>query len=138
LEWHTRSPSTSPYEANLASLCNIYFAAISIFLSGVFDYEILHWQAWGLSVPTLPEEQIQLHVQTILDLISYALQHTAISPLLFLFSLRIVGARSYDQKRQVQVLDLLGRISDQFTVARIFQMELGEVWQSRGSLNPDG
>ena len=120
------------YESNLVTLCKIFFAAISIFLSGVFDYEILYWQNWGLSVPTLPEEQVQQHVQTIVDLISHALHHTSISPLLFLFSLRIVGARSYEQRRQAEVLDILGSIGHRFTIARVFQMELRGVWQLRG------
>lgn len=136
LEWSSDTFKATPYDTNLMTLSNIFFAAISIFLSGVFDYEVLHWRTWDLSIPTLPEEQIQRHVRTILELTSYALDNTSISPLLFLFSLRITGARSYQQHRQRQVLDLLTKIGEQFTIAQVFKMELAHVWRMRESPSP--
>ncbi|KAK7428463.1 hypothetical protein QQZ08_005082 [Neonectria magnoliae] len=41
-------------------LAKIFFAATSIYLSGVFDYEITHWQDLEVLVATLPEEEIQV------------------------------------------------------------------------------
>ncbi|KAK8029686.1 hypothetical protein PG993_010977 [Apiospora rasikravindrae] len=43
-------------------ISSIFFAAISIYLSGIFDYEILHWQRWGISVPTIAEIEVQEHL----------------------------------------------------------------------------
>ncbi|KAK0385723.1 hypothetical protein NLU13_6900 [Sarocladium strictum] len=131
LPWGPDASTLTASDANTTALSNIFFAAISIYLSGVFDYEVLHWRNWGLSVPTLQEDQVQRHVQTILELVRFALSHTTISPLLFLFSLRIAGARSYDWRRREEILDLLTKIGEQFTIANVFKTELGYVWQAR-------
>ncbi|KAH6609062.1 hypothetical protein Trco_002408 [Trichoderma cornu-damae] len=78
-------------------LSRIFFAAISIYLSGIFDYEITHWHRLGLAPPTLDEQAVQTHTNTILQLSNLALDATNLSPLLFLFPLRIAGARSRTQ-----------------------------------------
>ncbi|KAK8001216.1 hypothetical protein PG991_013438, partial [Apiospora marii] len=70
-------------------LSNVFFAAISIYLSGVFDYEMIHWQRWGIAVPTITEVELQVHLGQILSITSVALHETSLSPLLFLFPLRI-------------------------------------------------
>ncbi|KAF5672858.1 hypothetical protein FCIRC_8292 [Fusarium circinatum] len=46
---------------NFASLTKAFFAATSIYLSGVFDYEIPYWQDKGIVAPNLSEEEIQMH-----------------------------------------------------------------------------
>lgn len=54
-------------------LSRIFFAAISIYLSGIFDYEIMHWHNIGLIPPTLNEETVQMHTNAILGLSDLAL-----------------------------------------------------------------
>lgn len=120
-----------------ALLAHVFFSAISIYLSGVFDYDILHWRAWNFAVPTIAENRIQAHVDSILDVAVFALETTALSPLLFLFSLRIAGARSYEARQRQKLLSLLGRISGTFTVARTFRSELQEVWRERDKMAGD-
>ena len=114
-------------------LSNVFFAAISIYLSGIFDYEIIYWQSRDISVTCIPEDKVQEHLNSILTLTEVSLQTTTLSPLLFLFPLRIAGARSYEQWQRERVLLLLEQISQSFTVAQIFKTELGQVWYKRDS-----
>ncbi|KAL6876916.1 fungal-specific transcription factor domain-containing protein [Trichoderma novae-zelandiae] len=122
---------TSLPEAEDASmlLSRIFFAAISIYLSGIFDYEVLHWHRLGLIPPTLNQQTIQTHTNTILGLSNLALDTTNLSPLLFLFPLRIAGARSRTQWQRDWVAKLIGRIGSGFAVARAISAELNHVWQ---------
>ncbi|RSM11679.1 hypothetical protein CEP52_002890 [Fusarium oligoseptatum] len=64
------------------SLAEIFFSATSIYLSGVFDYEIVHWQNMTILVPNLSEEEIQTHVSTILVLSGMILDNSEISSML--------------------------------------------------------
>jgi hypothetical protein len=112
-------------------LCQVFFSGVSIYLSGIFDYEIYHWQSRDIPVPTIPEATIQEHFQTIITLTDFSLDTTTLSPLLFLFPLRIAGARSYTQDQRDAVLLLLDRIGCDFAVTRIFAVELGQFWHDR-------
>ncbi|KAK8113019.1 hypothetical protein PG984_013545 [Apiospora sp. TS-2023a] len=109
-------------------LSNVFFAAISIYLSGIFDYEILHWKRWRIAVPTITEMEVQRHLGQILSLTSLALQETSLSPLLFLFPLRIAGARCSKEWQMDCVQVLLTRISRSYAVATVFQRELNNIW----------
>jgi hypothetical protein len=110
-------------------LSKIFFAAISIYLSGIFDYEITHWHHLGIIPPTLDEVTIQVHTLTILQLSTLALDTTNLSPLLFLFPLRIAGARSRTQWQRDWVARLVTRIGCGFAVAAAILMELNHVWE---------
>lgn len=114
-------------------LSTVFFAAISIYLSGIFDYEITYWQSRDIPVPCIPEDKVQEHLNSILTLTEVSLQLTTLSPLLFLFPLRIAGARSYEWWQRDRVLLLLGQIAQNFAVAQIFKMELGQLWHERDS-----
>jgi hypothetical protein len=113
-------------------LSRIFFAAISIYLSGIFDYEMIHWHRMGLLPPTLDQQTIQTHTNTILRLSDIALDQTDLSPLLFLFPLRIAGARSRTQWQRDCVMKLIGRIGGGFAVASAISAELSHVWQMYG------
>ncbi|KAB5582959.1 C6 finger domain protein [Coniochaeta sp. 2T2.1] len=132
--FHPNDPSrqtSTPHEQ--ATLCNIFSAAVSIYLSGIFDYEIEHWQQrWEIPVPTVSEDRVQEHLCSILALVELAMrQHTNLSPLLFLFPLRIAGARSCRLWQRERVMVLLAEIGRFFAVADTFRMELREVWRLR-------
>lgn len=115
-------------DADFASLSAAFFSATSIYLSGVFDYEIIHWQKMGIVVPNLGEDDIQMHVTTILAQTSRILNGSAISPLLVLFPLRVAGARSCAIWQQDCILHHLATVERTFPVASAFGVELRKVW----------
>lgn len=110
-------------------LARIFFAAISIYLSGIYDWEISHWQRLGLATPTLDEQTAQMHNSNILRLTATALDRTSISPLLLLFPLRISGARSRRQWQRDCICTMLDQISVSFSAAHAIKEDLSQVWQ---------
>lgn len=109
----------------LAETC---FSATSIYLSGVFDYEIYYWQSLQLPVATLSEDQIQQHVAFILDS-SQRLAGTSISSLLLLFPLRVASARARKTSQKEQIMELLGIVGSTFPVALAFIAEIENLWR---------
>ncbi|KOS23404.1 hypothetical protein ESCO_006606 [Escovopsis weberi] len=112
----------------------VFFAAISIYLSGIFDYGITCWKQLGLEPPTLDDATIQAHLSGILRSTRHALQQTTLSPLLFLFPLRIAGARARSEWQRERVLELIGTVEKKggFAAAGAVSMELQEIWQLFG------
>lgn len=107
----------------------IFHSAISIYLSGVYDYDQI-WETHHVTTPTLPQIEIQQHVSRILDNTSLALKETNVTPLVFLFPLRIAGARVKTSEQRKQIRALLTQISCSFRVANAISSNLGEVWAS--------
>jgi hypothetical protein len=122
------SQNGSILDADFVSLSAAFFSATSIYLSGVFDYEIMHWQKMGIVVPNLGEDDIQMHVTSILAQTSLILDGSAISPLLVLFPLRVAGARSCEIWQQDCILHHLATVERTFPVASAFRVELKKVW----------
>jgi hypothetical protein len=114
-------------EQELQLLAETFFSATSIYLSGVFDYEICHWQSFQLPASTLREDEIQQHVAFILSL-SQRLVETSISPLLLLFPLRVASARAVQASQKQQILKLLGMIGSSFAVAGAFIADIEDLW----------
>jgi hypothetical protein len=141
VDWEARARSShSPAKndentiyGSFTSLARTFFSATSIYLSGVFDYEITHWQEMGIVVPNLCEQEIQVHVATILAQTSRVLQDSPVSPLLVLFPLRVAGARSWEGWQQDLVMQHLTTVERMFPVAAAFKDDLKDVWSRRGS-----
>ncbi|POR33827.1 Uncharacterized protein TPAR_05976, partial [Tolypocladium paradoxum] len=57
-------------------LARVFFAATSIYLSGIFDYSAAHWQRLGLRAARLDAATVQLHVARILALTTAALERS--------------------------------------------------------------
>jgi len=110
----------------------IFHSAISIYLSGVYDYDHI-WNTYDIKTPILSQFQIESHANKILENISLALEETNVTPLVFLFPLRIAGARAKTDAQQKQIRLLLARISRSFRVANAISSDLGGVWASRAS-----
>jgi hypothetical protein len=108
----------------------IFYSAISIYLSGVYDYDQI-WETYHITTPSLPQIEIQQHVTRILDNTSLALNETNVTALVFLFPLRIAGARVKTYEQQKQIRALLTQISCSFKVANAISSNLGEVWANR-------
>ncbi|KAK8096878.1 hypothetical protein PG999_012822 [Apiospora kogelbergensis] len=112
-------------------LTNVFFAAIVIYMSGIFDYEIFYWQRWGIPVPVITEPEVQAHLGSILAFTNVALHETNLSPLLFLFPLRVAAARCSETSHMDSVQFLLRRISRDFAVAGEFLSEVDNIWQQK-------
>ena len=126
----SRDPASGPF----FMLAKAFFAATSIYLSGVFDYEMPHWQDMGIIAPTLSEDEIQGHVGDILTYTRGIIFNSSISQLLTLFPLRVAGARSWETWQQESIMDSLSAIEKSFPVAASFRADLQGVWSRRGLL----
>ncbi|OBS17644.1 hypothetical protein FPOA_09380 [Fusarium poae] len=115
-------------------LAQAFISATSIYLSGVFDYEMPYWQDMGIAPPTLNEEEIQMHVSNILATTDVILGSSPISPLLVLFPLRVAGARSWQQWQQDHIMQCLLAVEMTFPVAAAFRADLHGLWAQRDNL----
>ncbi|KAG5985442.1 hypothetical protein E4U55_000004 [Claviceps digitariae] len=119
-------------------LSRIFHASISIYLSGIFDYHLPQWHTLGLPVlPTLNHHTLTRHLHHILLYTSLALDKTPLSPLLFLFPLRIAGARSHHDCQRQLITSLVARIKQDFAVAGAIEADLDALWKWR-ALHPQG
>ncbi len=120
--------SNTEREQEIQLLAETFFSATSIYLSGVFDYEICYWQSILLPAPTLGEGEIQRHVASILSL-SQRLAETTISPLLLLFPLRVASARAWHPSQKQQIMKSFGKIGSTFAVAGAFVDDVEDLWR---------
>ena len=128
-----RPPGFEPKpELELQLLAETFYSATSIYLSGVFDYEISYWHSLNLPAPTLSEDDIQQHVGFILAL-SHQLVKTDFSPLLLLFPLRVASARARQVWQRQQIMELLGIVKSSFAVAGAFIDDIEELWKHRAA-----
>lgn len=126
---------------------HMFFAATSIYLSGIFDYEISFWNSLGLEVASLGEADIQVHCRTILELAHVAVHKTTLSSLISLLPLRVAGSRTRDDSGREEIMKLLHCIQHGFSVASAIEAELEELWTElpahgtgtgQGGLKEDG
>ncbi|TQV97044.1 l-psp endoribonuclease family [Cordyceps javanica] len=128
------APTVVAGEDECSLLTRLFWAAISVYLSGEFDYEMHHWRRFGLAVPTLDPETVRRHVETILTLSEHALDKSGLSPLLLLFPLRIAGARSAwaSKAQRARVLRIMDGIADRFAAGQAIREGLIDAWVSMG------
>lgn len=125
---HSLQPwDTSPPISEERLIALAYFHAISIYLSGIYDYDVV-WKTVDIPVPSLPQATIRRHVESILSVTQHALQQTSICGLLFLVPLRIAGARCWQKEQELLIRSLLGHIGLSFVVANTLARDLGEIW----------
>jgi hypothetical protein len=106
----------------------LYYHAISIYLSGTYDYHT-HWREPATTcAPILPRSTIDWHVFEILRLSRELLSIGTAGVLLF-FPLRVAGARAVDVGSRCNILDLLHTVEKRgFVVAAAFTADLSELW----------
>jgi hypothetical protein len=115
-------------EDSQSILAVIYYHAISIYLSGIFDYR---FQFNQIVTPTLSQPRIEHHVDMILSKTQVALETTNLGGVLFFFPLRVAGARATCQGEKTMILEMLKEISRRsFVVADAFKTDLEELWQN--------
>lgn len=125
--WNKQDPSSSTDPRS--TLASIYYHAISIYLSGLFDYRS---QFNDILAPTLSFETIQIHVSAILSETTNALRTTNLAGLLFFFPLRVAGARAVSSEHKNLILGMLKEISKRsFVVADAFVSDLENLWRRR-------
>ncbi|KAH6856469.1 hypothetical protein B0I37DRAFT_76615 [Chaetomium sp. MPI-CAGE-AT-0009] len=115
-------------ESESQLLAATFFSATSIYLSGVFDYEMCYWQSLNLPTSTLSEDEIQKHVTSILTLSQRVLAETRLSPLLLLFPLRVASARARQTEQKEQIMRLLGTVGLSFAVAGAIVADVKNLW----------
>lgn len=112
-------------------IAQVYHHAISIYLSGTFDYHV-HWT--GSNAPCAPMlscSQINQHVSEIL-LLSHALLAHGVSGIILFFPLRVAGARAVDDQSRNEIMDLLHTtVVRGFVVAEAFKIDLSQLWGGR-------
>ncbi|OLN86677.1 hypothetical protein CCHL11_03852 [Colletotrichum chlorophyti] len=132
-KWNSIS-SASPETGQEVILARTYYSATSIYLSGNYDYDLQHWQAVNVAVPILQPEQIVRHFDAIIRFTTKALKCSDLSPLLFLFPLRVAGARARQTPQRRAVMELLCDVRKQFIVADAMITELEVLWASNHTL----
>jgi hypothetical protein len=108
-----------------------YYHAISIYLSGTYDYHV-HWSRPNApKAPILPRSKIDWHVFEILRLSQELLDRGTAGVLLF-FPLRVAGARAVDMLSRNYILNLLHATKRRgFIVAEAFVLDLSHLWTRR-------
>jgi hypothetical protein len=107
-------------------LAHTYFHALSIYLSGHYDYR---YQFNQLLSASLPPEDIQVHVQEILKHTEMAMKTTRLAGILFFFPLRVAGARAKSSAQRSTILAMLKQIQERgFVVANAFSEDLRALW----------
>lgn len=123
---------TSSKKDHQMTVAWIFHSAISIYLSGVYDYDQI-WSIYHIATPGLPQVEIEKHVSKILECTSFALEDTNVTALVFLFPLRIAGARATTIGQREQIRSLLAQISCNFRVADAIASDLAAIWARRAS-----
>jgi len=131
LAW-SATPSTTTVDLQMM-LAMIYYHAISIYLSGTFDY-FPYWDQSGIPTPSISSSQIQAHVKAILGMVATALNETNLAGILFLFPLRVAGARAQSLEHRFEIARVLRIITRKgFVVADAFTMDLDELWERKAA-----
>ncbi|PKX88460.1 uncharacterized protein P174DRAFT_398012 [Aspergillus novofumigatus IBT 16806] len=120
----------TPEHDSHSILATTYFHAISIYLSGIFDYRP---QFNEIPSPTIVQAVIQNHVDAILRMTEMALKTTNLAAVLFFFPLRVAGARVNTAGEAKSIGAMLQEISTRgFVVADAFRADLKSLWHRKG------
>ncbi|KAH7085021.1 hypothetical protein BKA63DRAFT_8151 [Paraphoma chrysanthemicola] len=107
---------------------HLYYHAISIYLSGTYDYHAPWTKPGAPSAPILPRPIIEWHVAEILRLSQALLNHGTAGVLLF-FPLRVAGARAAEVGPRCEILSLLHTVERRgYVVAAAFTTDLSQLW----------
>ncbi|KAK0110175.1 hypothetical protein ONS95_002826 [Cadophora gregata] len=131
--WHTSflQSSYAIEDDPWSLLAIIYYHAISIYLTGIFDYRP---QFDMIPYPSLSYSTIQAHVYSIISQTKLALSTTNLAGAFLVFALRVAGARAVNEEQRVDILQMLAEISTRsFVVADAFRMDLEYVWSETES-----
>lgn len=103
-----------------ASAAWMYYHAISLYLSGIFD----HTLPGILPVAQSSDHEIMVHIDGILEHSDEVLQQSQVSHIFLLLPLRIAGNRCGNTGRCREVLKRVEILQNQFAIARTVRDEL--------------
>jgi hypothetical protein len=109
------------------NVAQMYYHALSIYLSGIFDYTLSPLR----TTLSLQPDEITAHLEGILTHSSEAQQQNQVSQVFLLLPLRIAGNRCSNSKQCREVLKRLDILRKQFAVAAAFRTEVLEMWAER-------
>lgn len=111
-------------------VAHMYYHAISIYLSGTYDYHV-HWtKPMAPCAPILARMQIEWHTRQILRL-GHELLAAGIAGVLLFFPLRVAGARVRSAHDMQEVLSLFHSVLQRgYAVADALIADLSELWAS--------
>ena len=126
--WHSVSGTA---EDDQMTLSFILHNAITIYLSGLFDY-FTCWDDHDIHTPIISRSEVEDRRRTILSMVVMALKQTTLAGILFMFPLRVVGARAETVEQRSMIAGLLEDISKKgFVVAGAIVADLKDVWEHR-------
>ena len=113
------------------TLATCFHHAITIFLSGIFDYHSC-WLERDIPTPTIGAFEVQVHLYAILTITRFALDQTRLAGILFFFPLRVAGARAKEASHRHSIAGMLHEIFMRgFIVAAAFVDDLDQLWDYR-------
>ncbi|OCL13062.1 hypothetical protein AOQ84DRAFT_283862 [Glonium stellatum] len=135
-EWHQRAQlhlfHRQPLKNVELLLSMIYYSALSIYISGIYDYRLSSFPLPATSLPILSRYHIQEHLSSIIKLTNLALEDTNLMGLLFLFPLRVAAARVQTAQDRAQVMGLLRRVRKKgFAILEVFEVEVCGLWEAQ-------
>ena len=121
---------STPLLTSQSLLATVYFHAISIYLSGIFDYRP---QFNHINAPRLSQCVVQSHVDSIISTGLMTLRTTNLGGILLFFPLRVAGSRVTSRQEAETIIQMLNEISKRsFVVADAFVTDLEDLWQGKG------
>lgn len=113
------------------TLSLIFYNAIIIYLSGLFDY-FPYWDERHILSPVILRSEVDERRHMILTGVDRALKHTNLAGVLFMFPLRVAGARAETVEQRSLIEGMLNNISRRgFVVADSFVVDLKDVWDRK-------
>ncbi|KAJ5103110.1 fungal-specific transcription factor domain-containing protein [Penicillium argentinense] len=111
----------------------LYQQGMLIYLSGQYDYRP-ELGTLPANVPRRTGTEIQTHVLRILDLTPHLLNKSNFAEVMYLFPLRVAGARAVDFVTRSKVIGLARRIAERgFRVTERVLSDLQLLWRFRDS-----
>ncbi|PVI04066.1 hypothetical protein DM02DRAFT_694603 [Periconia macrospinosa] len=111
-------------------IAQAYFHAISIYLSGIFDYHVPWTKEGAPCAPILPRHEVEHHIAEIFGFCK-ALLNAGVAGIMLFFPLRVTGARSRQVQDQNEVLSFFREISQRgYSTATTLVAELCTLWGS--------
>lgn len=116
---------------SFTQLAILYQQAMLIYLSGQYDYQG-GLSGISLTTPRRSQCEIQAHVALIIQLTSHLMDVSNLAEVMYLFPLRVAGARAQDPMTRSNIISLTKQIADRgFTIAERVSSDLQRLWKAQ-------
>jgi len=132
MQWLDAKPDISTRPDVDLLIAQVYFHAINIYLSGIFDYHEPWTEEGAPCAPILTRDEVEYHLAEIF-LLSRKLLAAGVAGIMLFFPLRVAGARSRRFQDQDLIISFFRQISQRgYTTATTLVSELGALWGVTG------